>query len=119
MSLPLPKPVEMFTDIDVKRYAAGSYVSGVWTPGTESTISVKGSIQPAKPDELLNLTEAQRTRAAVKIYTDTLLQTANETTGIQADRAVFAGENWEIQQIWQHTLGIAHYKAIATRLDRS
>lgn len=119
MTLPLQKPREMFSSYTVKRYAAGTYVSGTWTPGAQSSLSVVASVQPAKADELIYLPEAQRTTAAIKIYTDSHLQTGNEKTGVQADRITYQGEDWEIQQIYEHELGIAHYKAIATRFDRA
>lgn len=110
----------MFSDLTVKRYAAGSWVDGVWTAGSQSTLTIKGSTQPARPDELVNLPEAQRTRAAKKVYSEALLRTADETNLIQADRVVVDGEDWEIQQVDTHFENtLAHYKSIAVRLDRT
>lgn len=115
----LPVPPEMFDDFTVKRYAAGSYSSGGWSPGSESQVTITASIQPAGPNELINLPEAQRTKAAIKAYTNDELRTANEGSSLQADRIVYNSEDWEVQKVSQHEFGIAHYKAIAVRLDRS
>ena len=117
----IPTPNEMFTDVTVKRYAAGSWSDGEYIAGAETSVSIRASIQPAKPEELQNLSPAaQRASAGIKIYSESLLRTANESTGVQADRVVWAGENWEIQFVSRHPLSaLAHYKAIATRLDRA
>jgi hypothetical protein len=109
----------MFDEYTVKRRTAGSYVDGTWAPGTESEFTIQASVQPTKPDELINLPEAQRTSAAMKVYTNTILRTANEASAIQADCIVVDEEDWEIQKIDKHALGMAHFKAIAVRKDRA
>lgn len=115
----LPMPPEMFQDITVKRYSgAGSYVNGTWSPGTSGNVTVRASVQPLRPNELLHLPEGDRTRAGVKIYSDAELQTADEATGIAADEVTWDGEQWEVQKVSSHFLGLAHYKAIALRRER-
>ena len=116
----IPKPSEMFTTVTVKRRAAGSYVDGIWTPGAETTPTVSGSVQPLRSDELKNLPEAQRVRGVRKIYTDSMLQTADEANAIQADRITYDGEDWEVHKIDDHDMNtLAHYKAIIVRMDRA
>lgn len=116
----IPTPGTMFSTYTVKRFTAGSWTNGVWVNGTQSTFQITASVQPAKQEDLIYLPEGQRTSAAVKIYTDTMVRTGNEKTGIQADLLEFQGEDWEIQQVWNHQeLTLAHYKAIAVRKDRA
>ena len=43
----------MFTEVTMRRYAAGSYVSGRWVPGAVTESTIVASVQPAKSDELL------------------------------------------------------------------
>jgi hypothetical protein len=111
----------MFTSVTVKRYAAGSWAAGVFTAGAQSTVTITASVQPAKPDELQNLSAAaRRSSAGIKVYSESELRTADEATGIQADRVSWEGEDWEVQAVSRHRLSnLAHYKALATRMDRA
>lgn len=117
----VPTPREMFTEITVKRYAAGTWASGVFTAGTQSALTITASVQPAKADELQNLSPAaQRSSAGIRIYSESELRTVNEATKTQADRVTWKGEDWEVQFVDHHALSnLAHYKAIATRMDRA
>jgi hypothetical protein len=86
--------------------------------GSVSDVSIVASVQPASPSDLQHLPDGDRSRAAVKIYTDDELRTANESSGLIADKVVWLGEQWEVQQLQRHVYGIAHYKALAFRVER-
>jgi hypothetical protein len=120
MFLALQKPPGMFAEYTITRSEAGSYVDGRWDAGSTSTITVTASVQPGKPtqDELLKLPAGDRNRASVRIYTDSLLRTADESQGLIADFLTWAGEQWEVMLLdtWGH--GIAHYKGLAMRVSR-
>lgn len=108
----------MFTEVTMRRYAAGTYTNGRWVPGAVTEIPIVASVQPAKSDELLRLPEGMRTKGVVKAYTDSELQPGDEGQRSQPDRIVWDGEEWEVQVVDRHQLGIAHYKAICVRVER-
>lgn len=108
----------MFTEVTRRRYAAGTYTNGRWVSGAVTEAPIIASVQPAKSDELLRLPEGFRTKGVVKAYTDADLQPGDESASKQADRIVWDGEEWEVQIVDRHALGIGHYKAIATRVER-
>lgn len=120
MPLPFPTPRELFDAFTIRRRAAGSYVGGTFVPGVQSEITIRASVQPARPEDLEDLPEGKRTSAAVRFSTPTLVQTANETAGVLADRLVHEGAEWEVQKVSVRGRRVLpHYEAVATRLERS
>lgn len=100
------------TTLTVTRRAAGSYVAGVWTPGATSTLTVEGSLQPMTGRELLLLPEGERTRARWKLYTETELRTADETTTTEADRVSWNGRSLVVVRVqdYSHVGLLPHYR---------
>lgn len=109
----------MYSTVTKRRYGAGSYVSGRWVDGTYTESTFQGSVQPVTQAELVMLPETERTKGAVKIYCDyEELRTANEATGIQADRILWEGEEWEVHKVDSWRCGITHTRAMAVRIER-
>lgn len=103
--------------LSLTRKGAGSYVDGVWVDGANQALTIKASVQPATPEDLLSLPENRRTAAAYRLYSDFAFRGALEDAH-NPDRVVIGGENYEVTavSIWQNGV-IPHYKAIATRLQ--
>ncbi len=100
------------------RRAAGSYVSGRWVAGSESSFTVEGSMQPMKPNELLLLPEGIRTKDVKKFYTDVELQTANTKTQVVADQIDISGNRYEVHGDADHNTGhSAHNKVILVKVN--
>lgn len=114
----IPASPLMFTTLTLKRYVAGAYTNGRWAAGTATQSTIVASIQPVTSSELERLPEGLRTKGVRKVYTEIPLQTANEKTGIAADRIIYDSEDWEVQEIDAHVLGIRHFKAICVRVER-
>ena len=114
----LQMPSGMFTDVTLTSYAAGSYASGRWSAGASSTSTISASVQPAGPRDLMHLPEGDRTKGAVKLYTDSELSEGNESTGLQPDQIMWNGEQWEVQKVWRNALGLGHHKGMAIRVER-
>ncbi len=114
----LQMPADMFTDVTLTIYAAGSYSSGRWSAGASSTSTITASVQPAGPRDLLHLPEGDRTKAAVKIYTDAEISEGNEASGMPPDQITWNGAQWEVQKVWRHALGLGHHKGMALRVER-
>ena len=107
-------------DITLSRpNASGSYVDGLWEDSARSTSTIRGSFQPIRGNELVNLPEAQRTRELVKIYTEAELRTEDTTAKTVADILIYNGIEYEVIQvsIWPSVTGIPHYKVFAARKD--
>lgn len=103
-------------DVNVEATVKGKRVDDVWT---EFTIS--GSVQPLRPDEVLDEgVGGERNRHGVRVYSDTLLRTADQRTGLKADRIIIDGEEFEVQTVenWtRHSLQQKHYKSTCMRIN--
>jgi hypothetical protein len=109
----------MFTEITRKQFAPGTYTNGTWVPGAGTESQIVASVQPeGDADKLDRLPEGVRSRGVVKVYTGCELRTADEETQTPADQVLWDGEWWEVQIVDTWALGIEHFKAICTRVDR-
>ena len=104
--------------IIVKRTGQGDYdADGVWVEGIPAELSVRMSVQPLRMDEMDALPEGRRSSRAVKIYSDTELLPAEQTSGQNADQVRWQGKQWEIVGCDQYLMGvIPHYKALAVEV---
>lgn len=116
------KPTFLLTKsiaLTVYRKTQGSYVNGDWVEGTEAEIIRTVNIQPLKPNEILMLPEAERTRQWWKVYSDEDLRTDKEgASGYSADEFIYQGERYKIMKVSNYEMGILnHHKALATRIE--
>lgn len=102
----------------IKRVTAGSYVDGVWVPGTESTFTIQASVQPLKDIELANLPEGRRNSDTIKLYTNSdLLTVEDKGVNQQPDRIVWQGFDYEIIAKSIRAMDIiSHRRYYATRI---
>lgn len=107
--------------ITIYRRTAGAYVDGRWVEGTTVELPIEGNIQPAKPHELLQMPEADRSRVWFKIYTDATLRTQKEGVGgYDADEFEFKGDRYKVMKIddWTSGMGILeHSRAYGVRIE--
>ncbi len=110
-----------FSTVTRYRRGAGSYVAGEWVDGTLTTSSLTASVQPAGGQDLLRLPESLRTRDAVKVFVGPgELRTADERTGLAADRILHEGEEYEVVGVEEFTATqMPHVEAMAVRVDRA
>jgi hypothetical protein len=109
----------MFEEVTLTSWAAGTRTAGRWTDGASSTATIRASVQPAGPRDLLHLPEGDRTKGAVKIYTDSELSEGDESLALVPDELTWNGEQWQVQKVWRHALGIGHHKGLALRKERT
>ena len=103
--------------LTVKRISGGAYdVSGFWVEGTESEITIQASVQPASYKEMELVDENRRETSKFKIYTDTLLRTA-EKGSQNPDRVVYNSEEYEVVALgdWHNDV-INHYKYLMSKV---
>ena len=60
-----------FSDVEVTRRNAGTFVDGDWVEGTTEVFTAKIKVQPAKPFELQQFPESDRSREWLKVYCNT------------------------------------------------
>lgn len=106
----------------ITRYAPGAYVNGRWVDGESTTLTIRGSIQPARGRDLRRLPEGQRVSGAVAIYTATTLRTASEASDAggasRADVLHWQGRDWEVSvvDVWGSGRA-AHCYAVAVLIE--
>lgn len=94
----------------IKRETAGSYVNGVWVPGSTSTITIQASVQSATGEDQVTLPEGKRLSDIVKMYTDTLLNVVGETVGQQPDKLLWRGHEYEIIQLDERSMDVINHR---------
>lgn len=101
-----------------KRKSASTNVDGRFTPGSQTDISFKASIQPLNGKELESLPEGRREKDTYNIYTDFQLRTVDEEGNTNPDQVDIFGQSFEIIKVdtWKNNV-IPHYKAIASLIN--
>lgn len=108
--------------VTITRYAAGSYVNGLYVDGSTTTLSAIMSIQPTNGLEDLLLPEGLRTKNLSKAYSSVELFVSNQITGRKADLVTdVSGITYEVQKLNRmesFNSDIApHWKAILAQLN--
>ena len=78
---------------------SGSYVDGRWVAGAPERFSVLASVQPLGGASLLRLSEGQRSREQIVVFTETALRIADASTAIPADLVTWRGHQYEVQTV--------------------
>jgi len=110
-------PSEIFQTVTVTRWSAGSYDSnGRFVDGSQSTIAITASVQPASPQDLIHVEEGNRTKDVIVAWTETELTPGNEALGTIPDHITWQGNLYECHKVERFNMGaLPHYKAIAIR----
>jgi hypothetical protein len=107
----------------VKRKAAGSYVSGRWTEGAETSITIKGDLQTMAQEEMQELPEGRRINQTFKMYTETLLNTVideNGTPKTNGDIVLIDGERFEVIAVYPYQKFLLnHYKITLQKVEQT
>lgn len=84
---------------------------GYATTGYEDT-SIMLNVQPLTNDELEVIPEGSRSVRRIKCFGEYPFATANQKTGVQADRLFFEGRWYECEMsvFWEHT-PLSHYRS--------
>lgn len=93
--------------------------TGATVRGTPVESTFRGSFQPLNGHERQALDEGVRSKVTLKVYTRSVLQTANEETGRPADEVDYNGSRWTVYQVYPWPKLIPHHKALLMRKQRS
>jgi hypothetical protein len=118
-------PFEIFrVPLNIYRKSAGSYVNGLWVEGSETTIPITASIQPASGEEMLSLPEGRRNRKTYCLFTSTKIELIRGSgNSTNPDQIQIYGERYEIIKVepWQNNPAVFsitnHYRIIASALE--
>jgi hypothetical protein len=103
--------------VTLRRFAAGSRgTDGRFAPGATTDTTIYASMQPVSGRDLQRLPEGERSRDALKAYTETALQTAEAGGLLLSDRIVYGGRVYEVFQVQPWVGPLPHYEALVLRL---
>lgn len=108
--------------VTVYRKTGGGYdAKGRWQEGQEAQLTIQASVQPLKPMEMQSLPEGRRSRSAIKAYTDTQLQRAEQARegvdAVNGDILGWFGRRYEVIDVLPYQAGVLpHFKIIAVEV---
>ncbi len=97
--------------------SGGAYVRGKWTDGSEAApVTIQGTFQPSKGNELEVLPEGRREKSTYTVYTKTQIKTVNQFDETQADILVKDSIRYlvVVAEPWQNNI-INHYRLLVQR----
>lgn len=107
--------------LQVIRRESETIVRGRPVDGLESVVEVVCNVQPIlKSTDTSMLPEADRSKAAIKVYTNgaPLRQRREGSGGWAADRFLWEGDLYEVMKVIDYKMGVlSHYKAICQRVE--
>lgn len=109
------------TTLDIIRREAETIYRGRPSPGAESIVPVVCNVQPVlKSTDTIMLPEADRSKAALKVYTKgaELRQRKEGPDGWAADRFYWEGNLYEVIKVIRYNMGVLnHEKALCMRVE--
>lgn len=104
----------------VNRFDAGAYDGPRWVTGAPTSFNIVASIQPVGPGKEGDLLpEGDRTKDAIRIYTETELRVSDSVAGTKGDQIDFRDRTYEVRAkaVWTPT-DIPHFKFIAVMIQK-
>jgi len=106
----------------VLRSSPGQHIKGKYVRGPSVTVSIEATWQPVSGKDLLNLTELQRTKNTIKIYSEDELVGLDPLAKTSADIITINGLRFEIQNVKYYDDSLypcPHYKALGVELNKN
>jgi hypothetical protein len=104
-------------DTNVEAHVKGKRVDDIFT-----TFDIIASVQPAKPDEIIQGIgeSAERNTQMLKVYSFEELKTVEIDAQLKADRISYLGEEFEVVQVDKqidNRMNLVHYKSMAVKVN--
>jgi len=99
----------------VTQHLPGTYVKGVYAPGTTTSTTIFASVQPATKNDIESLPEGKRNSKSYALFTNSDLPMVSLST---PDTVMIEGETYEMvrKEPWRNNV-ISHYKYIVVKVD--
>ncbi len=105
-------------DIAVTRFAKGEYDKGIFKQGEKETLLLKAVVIPTKGRELLKLSEGQRTKESITIYSKDKLCLRQDKNSSTPDHLIWKNNTYQVEMVEDRTVtDINHYKSIAVKVE--
>ena len=85
--------------VQVERTSVGSYVDGIYVPGSTSTFNTLVSPQQPTPKQLEVLPEGERDKDVMLFISKRFLRTVDDGNDIPAEVVIFKGSRYKIIQL--------------------
>ena len=94
---------DFLISVNLKRSAVGSYVDGIFVPGSDTVTLIDVSMQPATARDWVNTPEGEREHGAMVIYSLTELLGSKTNTKFDIIQN-YIGDDWKVTQSepWGH-----------------
>lgn len=94
-----------------KAPAAGAMVNGRWVEGSLASTTIKASVQPITPHDMMSMDVGRRNSRGFWLYTDTKLNSKGNGTNTNPDIIVIDGDDYEVVQVapWQNNV-LPHFR---------
>ena len=101
--------------VTVKRVTPGSYVEGLFVPGSESTFKTVCSVQQPSPKMLENLASGIRKTDVMVFYSKKKIRTGDERDGTSPDIILYRGNEYRVIQeaVW---VAYGYYNVMGVRI---
>lgn len=105
-------------DVTVTTFGKGNYEKGVFKQGDKHTSTVKAVVIPIRGRELLKLSEGQRSKEAITVYTKDKLCSIDDRNAKRPDHLEWRGHIFQVQMVEDRTeTDINHYKTVAVKIE--
>ena len=95
-----------------------SDIDGFYVDGKKESFTIDIVARPASGKDLLRLTEGQRTKEVIRIYSKERLFTARDSLSKVADCVEYRGCTYQVSNVSDNTVtDLNHFKSLATKVE--
>jgi len=103
--------------VTVRRKGKGDWVDGEWITSPDTLVTIEANVQPVQFKEIMMMSESERTKEWIKLYSVDELRAGMEGPGgWEADIVVWEGLTYRVMKSRKYVMGVLdHYHAMAAR----
>lgn len=116
-------PIPFETSLTLTRPSgAGSYVSGVWTPAADTTVSIMANVLPptGRGEAMIDAygqIGGTNQKGVLDVISEQQLIAADEDAETRGDRFEWQGKTYEVTRVNYFSAVIPHYEATCKQVD--
>lgn len=101
------------SELTVTRETPGTYVNGYYRNVSTQTFTIMATVEPLDGNDLLMLSEGERSKEAIRIYTPSELFTVDTARMRNADFVTYRGKKFQVHSVKTWTQLIPHFQVVA------